>query len=176
MAIFGSSATEPASQSWIDAEKAGARCAEAGLTVITGGYGGTMEAASRGASLTGGQVIGVTAPDLFPSRSGANPYVTREIVAETLSRRIDILTELATGAIVLPGSIGTTAELVVAWNMNNIARRAGATRFPTVAVGRDWEDFWRLVTTRLNAHSGDIHVVPTADEAVDWLLAQPEIV
>lgn len=175
VAIFGSSQTESDSRGWIDAEKAGARCAEAGLTVVTGGYGGVMEAASKGARLAGGEVIGVTAPTLFSDRSGANPYVSREIEAGSLSERIGLLTDLASGAIVFPGSIGTAAELVVVWNTNHIARRNGGTRFPTVAVGVDWQEFWEMVVGRLGAAREDIEVAASPAEAVEWLLAQPEI-
>lgn len=175
VAIFGSSRTEPGSSEWNEAEKAGARCAGAGLTVVTGGYGGTMEAASKGAASAGGRVIGVTAAELFLDRSMANDYVTEEIPAKTLTDRIGILTELASGAITLPGSIGTAAELVVAWNMNHIARLSGGTRIPTVAVGRGWRQVSLLLTDGIGAFSGDIEWVDTADQAVDWLLQQPEI-
>lgn len=175
MAIFGSSQTEPGSKDWVEAEAAGARCAEAGLTVITGGYGGTMEAASRGAKLQGGRVIGVTAPELFQGRSGANPHVDQEIQAKTLTERIGILIELANGALVLPGSIGTAAELLIAWNINHIVRRNGGVKLPTVTVGEEWAEFTRLLTTRLYADGNDIHIAATTDEAVDWILGQPEI-
>lgn len=175
LAIFGSSSTEADSPEWIDAEDAGRRCADAGFAVVTGGYGGTMEAASRGANLAGGEAIGVTAPSLFPGRPGANSYVTREIEAQTLAERIGVLTSLASGAIVLPGSIGTAAELVVAWNLNHVGRRNGGKRFPTVAVGAAWHQFSELVIGSLGAENRDIHVVDRANEAVDWLLAQPEI-
>lgn len=175
VAIFGSSQTKPESRDWSDAESAGARCATAGLSIVTGGYGGTMEAASKGASLAGGNVIGVTAPELFRNRSGANPHVDQEIEAGTLSERIGILTELADGAIVLPGSIGTAAELIIAWNHNHIARRNSGKRLPTVAVGEQWIELWTLLTDRLHAVGDDVHTVGTVDDAVDWLLAQPEI-
>jgi len=175
VAIFGSSGTEPHSPDWIDAESAGARCAGAGLGVITGGYGGTMEAVSKGAALVGGHVIGVTAPGLFQDRPGANRYVTEEIEARSLSERIGILTDLASGVIALPGSIGTAAELVIAWNINYISRRANAIRLPTVAVGQRWHALTDFLTSQIGADPGDVHVVDTADEAVDWLLAQPEI-
>lgn len=176
VAIFGSSQTEPGSPEWIDAEKTGARCAGAGLAVITGGYGGTMEAASRGASIAGGTVIGVTAPDLFKVRhAGANEYVTREIHATTLPERIGILTGTASGVIALPGSIGTAAELIVSWNLNHVARRNDGVRTPTVAVGDEWRQLASLLVERTGAFAGDVHVVDTADEAVDWMLAQPEI-
>jgi predicted Rossmann-fold nucleotide-binding protein len=154
VAIFGSSATAPGSGLWAD-EMAGNRCAMAGFSVMTGGYGGTMEAASKGANLAGGEVIGVTAPCLFPTRPGANSYVTREIE--------------------LPGSIGTAAELVVAWNLNHVARRNGGRRFPTVAVGDAWRQFGELLVGTLEAGASDIHTVDRATDAVDWLLTQPEI-
>lgn len=175
VAIFGSSRTEPGSVPWGEAERAGARCARTGLTVVTGGYGGSMEAASKGAAGEGGRVVGVTAGGLFRSRTGANPHVTHEIAAQSITDRIGILTEIARGALVLPGSIGTTAELVIAWNINDIARRHGGNRFPTVAVGEEWRDFRSLVSGRLGAEPSDIQVMGNVDQALDWLLDQPEL-
>lgn len=175
VAIFGSSFTEPESPEWHAAERAGARCAQAGLTVVTGGYGGTMEAASKGAAEAGGEVIGVTAPSLFPGRSGANRFVTEEIPTSELAERIGILTGITHGAIVMPGSIGTVTELMVAWNLNHIARVGAGRRFPTAAVGDGWRGLSSLLSDRLGAVADDIHLVETADEAVEWLLAQPEI-
>ena len=55
VAVFGSSQTEPGSAEWEDARRAGARLAEEGYAVITGGYGGTMEAVSNGAAEAGGR-------------------------------------------------------------------------------------------------------------------------
>lgn len=175
VAIFGSSQTKTATAEWIDAEEAGRRCAEAGLAVVTGGYGGTMEAASRGANLAGGEVIGVTAPAVFTDRAGANSFVTREIEATSLAERIGILMDLSKGVIVLPGSIGTAAELVVAWNLNHVGRRNGGRSIPTVAVGADWARFCEFAIGTLGAMADGVRVVETASHAVDWLLAQPEI-
>jgi hypothetical protein len=67
------------------------------------------------------------------------------------------------------------AELVVAWNLNHIARRNGGRRLPTAAVGAGWGELWRLLTEELGAFGDDIHRVASVDEAVDWLLEQPEI-
>lgn len=175
VAVFGSSATEPDSAAWAAAENTGKRCVEAGFVVVTGGYGGTMEAISKGANDAGGEAIGVTAPTLFPGRPGANPYVTREIVAGSLMERIDTLTGLASGIVVLPGSIGTLAEFVIAWNLNHVNRLNEGMRLPTVAVGDGWRRLWELATGSLGAFGGDVHVVYTPDEAVEWLLAQPEM-
>lgn len=175
VAVFGSSATEPGSKDWVDAERAGTRLAAAGLDVVTGGYGGTMEAVSRGAAARGSGVIGVTATALFPSRSGANRHVTLEIETETLAQRIGALIDMAHGTLVLPGSIGTAAELMVAWNFNHIARLAGGTRKPTSAVGEDWAELAELLVRRTGANVGDVHLSASVDDAVDWLLGQEEM-
>lgn len=175
VAVFGSSATRPGTDRWDEAELVGRRFAVAGLGVVTGGYGGTMEAASKGAAEAGGRVIGVTAPQLFQDRFGANRFVGEEVSEPTLTSRIGRLNELASGTVVLPGSIGTAAELVVAWNTNHIARLAGFRRLPTVTVGPVLADICRVLADQLGANQADIQCVDTGDEAVDWMLSQPEI-
>ena len=105
--MFGSSTTSPQSDEWTEAEAVGSRLASSGVDVITGGYGGTMEAASKGAAESGGHVIGVTVPTIFPTRSGANPYVRETIEAESLTDRLSRMFDIADGTIALPGSIGT---------------------------------------------------------------------
>ena len=175
IAVFGSSATPVGTEQWKEAETVGRRLAEAGLGVVTGGYGGTMEAASRGAAMAGGRVVGVVAPELFRDRSGANQFVAEELAEPTLAARIGTLTDLASGTIVLPGSIGTAAELVVAWNMNHIARLSGASRLPTVTVGPVLADLCLMLIDKLGANPVDITNVATGDEAVNWMLSQPEI-
>ncbi len=176
VAIFGSSTIQTGTQAWDDAEMVGSRCATAGLAVITGGYGGTMEAASKGAAEAGGVVIGVTAPALFVDRAGANPYVGEEVQAHSLTHRLGILTERADGVIALPGSIGTVTELLIAWNHNYLSRNHGGTRLPTAAVGDAWRSVAGTLEEKADADPTDIHLAETAEAAVDWLLRQPEIV
>lgn len=175
VAVFGSSATEPGSAAWEEAEGIGRRLGEAGLGVITGGYGGSMEAVSKGAATSGSEVVGVTAPSLFPDRSGANPHVGLLVEAETLLERIGAMFDRACGVIALPGSIGTATELLIAWNLNHIARHARAGRIPTAAVGAGWRALHELMSGRIGASPHDVHVVDTAELAVEWLVAQPEV-
>ncbi|MFV1962139.1 MAG: LOG family protein [Acidimicrobiia bacterium] len=172
VAVFGSSQTDPDSRKWAEAERVGRRLAEAGLAVITGGYGGTMEAVSKGTSEAGGHVIGVTAPPLFLGRHGANPYVAELIETEGLTRRIGAMMERAAGTIALPGSIGTATELLIAWNVNHIVRRNGGHHVPTVAVGREWRTVVETLVSEVDAFPGDIHLASTSDEGVDWMLEQ----
>jgi len=175
VAVFGSSRTQQGTREWAEAEDTGKRIADAGLKVVTGGYGGVMEAVSFGASGAGGEVIAVTAPTLFAQRTGANPYVTHEIEAVTLTERIGMLTTIADGAIVMPGSIGTAAEMLIAWNLNHIVRGNGGTRFPTVAIGSVWRELSDLLVSAAEANGEDLHLAVDTEEALAWLLTQPEL-
>jgi uncharacterized protein (TIGR00725 family) len=169
VAVFGSSQTEPGSSEWADAYRAGALLAGAGHGVITGGYGGTMEAVSMGAAESGGHVIGVVAPVLFPGRTGANKYVAEVIEANSLSNRIDIMMQRSIATLALPGSIGTAAELVISWNTNHILRRAGARPRLSVAVGPGWRALARALVES-GALEEDVCWVDTVDEGVDQIL------
>jgi uncharacterized protein (TIGR00725 family) len=171
VAVFGSSQTEPGSVEWEEAHRAGARIAEEGFTVITGGYGGTMEAVSSGAAGAGGHVIGVTAPVLFPDRSTPNPYVHEVIEASSLANRIDIMMQRSTATLALPGSIGTAAELLISWNTNHILREGGATPRLSVAVGPGWKALARALVDMAGAFEDDLVWVDSVDEGVDWILA-----
>lgn len=172
VAVFGSSQTEPGSPEWTDAETVGRSFALAGHSVVTGGYDGTMAAVSKGAKEAGGIAIGVTAPSLFPGRSGANEYVTELIEAVSLADRIGRMVEMSVGCIALPGSIGTAAELLIAWNTNHILRRSGLPSYPTVAVRGHWAELKATMVDQLAANEQDINWVDTGEQAASWLLGR----
>lgn len=173
--VFGSSLTDPSSPDWAEAELLGRHISEAGFAVITGGYGGTMEAVSKGASAGGGHVIGVTAPALFPGRPGPNPHVDEEIPTDTLLQRIGTMLDRATGVIVLPGSIGTAAELMIAWNNNHIARGNGSRLTPTVAVGEAWKSIWGIMVSGTGANGHDVLIADDVAGGLEWLIQQAKI-
>lgn len=131
-----------------------------------------MEAVSKGAVGAGGKAIGVTAPVLFSGRSGANSYVTEEVQATGLAERIGILVDRSVGAIVMPGSIGTAAELLIAWNVNDIAGRNNGSHLPTVAVGPEWRHISNTLTSSIGADPDVVHNVDTGAEAVAWMRVQ----
>lgn len=171
IAVFGSSVTAPESDEWEQAVYAGSRIAKAGFAVLTGGYGGTMEAVSLGAHRADGHVIGVTAPPLFPGRTAANPYVVEEVPANSLAHRLDEMTRRASGALALPGSIGTATELLISWNINHIVRRNGGQAFPAAAVGPEWRAV-RAALVSIGAAADDIHWADTVDDGLGWLLTR----
>ena len=171
VAVFGSSQTAPGSVEWDDAHRAGRRIAAKGLAVITGGYGGTMEAVSSGAAAAGGHVIGVTAPVLFPDRVAANPYVHEVVEASSLANRIDIMMQRSSATLALPGSIGTAAELLISWNTNHMLRQGGGRPRLSVAVGSGWKALARALVDEAGADEHDLKWVDTVDEGVDWILS-----
>jgi hypothetical protein len=146
--------------------------ASAGLVVVTGGYGGTMEAVSLGAADAGGRVIGVTAPTLFPDRPGANQYVHEMIEASSLAHRIDIMMGMAGATLSLAGSLGTATELLMAWNINHIRRQCGQALIPGAAVGEHWKMVADALVLHVGAEIDGIYWANTPVEGVEWIVGQ----
>ena len=134
--VFGSARTEPGTPAYETAEALGRALAEAGFTVANGGYGGTMEAVSKGAREAGGHVIGVTT-DQFDSQP--NQWVEEEIRVPDWTARLFKLVELGEGYVALPGGTGTLVELSVVWEWNN--KRFFDRPRPVVLLG----DYWHPV-------------------------------
>lgn len=174
VAVFGSSRTAPGTAPWADAERLGAALAARGWAVRTGGYGGTMEAVSAGAAASGGVVIGVTAPSLFPDRTGPNRHVEHEIAAPTLLARIDRMLDGAAAAVALPGSIGTFTELVATWNLVYLMRRLDRPAPLLVTVGPAWRELVAAVHAATESPRHGVVDVETVDDVPDALeLAVP---
>jgi len=142
VSIFGGSQVEPGSPAYEEARELGRLLAEAGHTVLTGGYIGMMEAASRGANEAGGHVIGVTCTEIEAWRPiRANDWVKEERKTGTLLERLRALIDGCDAAIALPGGPGTLAEIALTWNLMII----DACRRRLVLVGEGWEEVFRLM-------------------------------
>src|SRR5436190_20765313 len=64
--VFGSSRPQDGDADYSDARSLGGELARAGFAVCSGGYGGVMEAVSRGVKEAGGKTYGVTAERFKP--------------------------------------------------------------------------------------------------------------
>ena len=115
--VFGGSLTNPGEPAYQEAFHLGWHLGQAGWTVLTGGYIGTMEAVSRGAAEAGAHVIGVTCDEIEAWRPvSPNPWVLEERRFQTSRQRLYALIDGCDAALALPGGIGTLAEIVVMWS------------------------------------------------------------
>ena len=172
IAVFGASRSKPGDGHYESAVQCGELLAGAGFAVATGGYAGAMEAVSMGARLAGGDVIGVTAPTVFLDRSKANDHVTVETPATSLVDRIGILADGTDGSIALWGSLGTAAELIVAWNLAYVAPFAGQARKPVIAVGEPWLTLVPHLESELTTTPRLVTVVADVETAVTEMVSQ----
>ena len=108
--VFGSSRPEAGDSDYEEARALGNALAKRGLAVCTGGYGGTMEAASRGAKEAGGKTYGVTA-EFFGRKT--NTWVDVEVRKKTWDERLFSLIEMGDGFVACKGGTGTLVELAV---------------------------------------------------------------
>ena len=137
ISIFGSSRPEPGSRAYQDAYEVGKLLAEAGYGIATGGYAGTMAAASQGASEAGGHVIGVTSAQIETYRQiPPNQWVQEEVRQELLRDRVMYLVMENDGMIVLPGGIGTLSEMALAWSLMQVG---DIEQRPFVLLGATWQ-------------------------------------
>ncbi len=168
--VFGASSLTAGQPAYQEARHLGRILAEAGARVATGGYGGVMEAVSEGAAAGGGEVIGITAPSLFPDRAGPNRFVRVEIPAHNAHQRDRLLLEMASATIALPGSIGTIVEFTQAWREAFLS--PPAQRKPHVAVGERFRRLAELIIEEFGADPQVMTCVPTAQEAARVVLGR----
>ena len=166
ISVFGSSRCAESDAAYRVAVELGAALARAGFAIASGGYGGTMEAVSRGAAEAGGRVIGVVAK-AFSSK--ANHWVAETIVVPKWEDRLMQLISLGDGYVACPGGTGTLVELAVAWEM--IHKRLIPQK-PVVALG----EFWRPIIAQIESIDGNsrglVRVALNPAEAVAALRAQ----
>jgi uncharacterized protein (TIGR00730 family) len=170
ISVFGSSAPKPGQTDYEEARQVGRLLAEAGFTVSTGGYSGTMAAVSQGAAEGGGHVIGVTSNQIESFRvMGPNQWVAEEIRYDTLRDRLLHLIEHNDGMITLPGGIGTLSEMSLAWSLIQVGE---ISMRPLILMGQMWQDTVRAFVKRPYVHEEHerlIRAVLTPAESVEAL-------
>jgi uncharacterized protein (TIGR00730 family) len=172
--VFGSSRPNEGDAAYAEARALGAALAAGGFVVCTGGYGGVMEAVSRGAKEAGGSTLAVTAK-FFKAR--ANRWVDEEVRVETWQDRLFELIRQGHGYVVCAGGTGTLVELSVVWEMLNKGLIHGK---PFVALGQFWEPVIDRVREVEHGHASPwgeaaerlVHIVATPADAAGYLVAR----
>lgn len=168
VSIFGSART-PEGDPWYEkARELGARLAKAGVTVITGGGPGLMEATNRGAFEAGGESIG-TGIEL-PHEQGINDYVHVGLEFRYFFVRKMMFVKYASGFVFLPGGYGTLDELFEVLTLV----QTGKMHKPIVLLGcdhwcglRDWLDDVLVRDGRISAPDTSLFTITDdVEEAV----------
>jgi uncharacterized protein (TIGR00725 family) len=129
-------------QTWL-AEEVGAALAEAGAVTVTGGLGGVMEAASRGAKSRRGQTLGVLPGD---DRLAANGWVDIAVATGMGELRNGLVVRCSDAVIAVGGGYGTLSEIALAlkarkpvvglggWDIEGMVQASGARDAATRAI------------------------------------------
>lgn len=169
--IFGSARTKPDDPYYQTAYDLSKLLAQEGLSVITGGGPGIMEAANKGAQEVGGASAGIGVE--LPFEASNNPYVDSD---KNISFRYFFVRKLmflkyAQAFVAFPGGLGTLDELFESLTLSQTGKTP---KFPIFLVGRD---YWSGIVDWLNDQAlsqGNIsqddfelfRVVDTAEEVV----------
>ncbi len=133
--VFGSARTRPDDPTYAAAEQIGARLAEHGFTVITGGGPGIMEAANKGCQGAGGYSVGCSIE--LPHEQQSNPYLDLEIRFRYFFVRKMMFVKYAQGFVIFPGGYGTLDEL---FESVTLVQTGKIEHFPIVLFG---SSYWR---------------------------------
>lgn len=108
VSIFGSARTSPDDSVYKKTEKIASLLAEKGIAVITGGGGGLMEAANKGAAEAGGDSVGINI--VLPLEQKPNSYCTINLECNYFFVRKVMFVKYASAYIIMPGGLGTLDE------------------------------------------------------------------
>jgi uncharacterized protein (TIGR00725 family) len=170
--VFGSSRPREGEADYEEARALGTALAASGFAVCSGGYGGVMDAVSRGAKDAGGKTYGVTA-EFFESK--VNAWVDVEVRKKTWEERLFALIEMGDGFVVCKGGTGTLVELAVVWEMLN---KSVMESKPCVVLGEFWQPILERVrevemgpAARTWGEAGGrlVHCATGVEEAVGFL-------
>jgi uncharacterized protein (TIGR00730 family) len=106
--IFGSARNREGEKYYDEARRCAQLLAEAGVTVVTGGGPGIMEAGNRGAIEAGGESIGLNIK--LPFEQKGNDYTTQSYTTRYFFVRKVMFIKYAKAFIIYPGGFGTMDE------------------------------------------------------------------
>jgi uncharacterized protein (TIGR00730 family) len=171
VAVFGAAFLPEDGPAFARALALGRGIARAGWTLASGGFGGTMAAASRGAREAGGRTIGVTCETLLRLGRRPNEWIAEEVRLPTVRERMAALVRMADAAVALDGGIGTLTE--ISFFATEVQTGELSPR-PLILVGSVWREtlsaFLRAAEGYLSETDKRIFTIAdTGAEAVDIL-------
>jgi uncharacterized protein (TIGR00730 family) len=175
--VFGSARTPPEHPHYRLVREVAAALGRAGYAVITGGGGGLMEAANRGARDVGARSVGCNIE--LPHEQRANDYLDIGLRFRHFFARKVMFVRYASAFVICPGGFGTLDELFEALTL---IQTATVRHFPVIMLGHDeWDGLIEWLRVRaLSDHRIDpddlagLHLVDDPAEVVRLVSAGRE--
>lgn len=174
--IFGSARIQPDDPNYHRAEELAALFVKSNFAVITGGGGGIMEAANKGAAEAGGVSVGLNI--LLPFEQQPNPYANITLDFKYFFIRKVMFIKYANAYIIMPGGFGTMDELFEAVTLIQTHR---IKPFPLILVGSDyWSGLidWIKATLLTNQRISkeDLEILQIMDDPQEIVKAVQKVV
>ena len=131
--VWGSARVKEGDEWYDKAVEVGKLLVENGYTVITGGGPGIMEAANKGATLAGGNSIGLNIE--LPHEQKPNPYIKTLISFRYFFTRKVMFVKYAKAFVIFPGGFGTLDEFTEAITLIQTER---IHKFPVILFDRNY--------------------------------------
>jgi uncharacterized protein (TIGR00730 family) len=171
--MFGSARIGEEHPAYVAARETGRLFSERGWAVVTGGGGGVMEAANRGAQEGGGLSVGFNIE--LPHEQHPNPYLDIEYTFDHFYVRKVCFVKPSEGFVIFPGGFGTLDELYEALTLIQTGK---VMHFPVVLFDSDyWRDMLDWIRAELLADRmispSDVELLYVTDdpqEAVDMIV------
>lgn len=175
--VFGSARTLENEKDYIVAREFGSRVVkDLDYAVITGGAGGIMEAANRGAHEVGGRSIGINIK--LPHEQVTNPYLTDSMEFEYFFARKVTMSFSAEAYVYFPGGFGTLDEL---FEILTLIQTQKIDPTPIILFGKKyWKGLDKYIKKHLEKGEkisvGDrdlYYITDNIDEAIDIIRKAP---
>jgi uncharacterized protein (TIGR00730 family) len=170
--VFGSARLPTNDPSYAQAEELGRKLAERGITVITGGGPGIMEAANKGAKDAGGESVGLAIE--LPHEQSTNPYCTRVLNHRYFFVRKTMFVKYAQGFVIFPGGFGTLDEL---FESLTLVQTGKIEHFPVILFGTAyWKGLIEWMHDLVQSHGmigpDDLklfRMTDNTDDVLEWI-------
>ncbi|MBK7342309.1 MAG: TIGR00730 family Rossman fold protein [Saprospiraceae bacterium] len=170
--VFGSARFHDDHPYYTLARRMGQLIAAHGMTTMTGGGPGIMEAANRGAWENNGRSVGCNIQ--LPAEQVPNPYTHRQVTFRHFFVRKFMLLKYSYGFVVFPGGFGTMDEL---FETATLIQTGVINEFPVVILGIDYYAQLGQLLDRMiregTINQEDVDKILVTDdpgEAIDFLM------
>jgi uncharacterized protein (TIGR00730 family) len=166
VSIFGSARIKPEDPVYKKAMDIASLFAKNKFAVITGGGGGVMEAANKGATEAGGVSVGLNIR--LPFEQIPNQYANKQLEFKYFFIRKVMFIKYAAAYIAMPGGFGTLDEL---FEVVTLIQTRRIKPFPVILVG---SDYWTGIIDWIKARLLEGKMISPADLEIIQIMDDPE--